>query len=185
MLRRDNADQRLTPKSINLGIVSRETIDNFHNKINKLNSLTQLLQSVSLSPNEANKHGFNINLDGRKRSAYDLLKYKNISYNNLEEIWPDLRKYEDKIISQIEIEAKYSDYINLQKKDIEIIEKDEKIKIPNNFNYNKIASLSSEAKEKLNIIKPDNLGQASRISGITPAAIIAIMVAIKKQKKSA
>ena len=185
MLRSDNADQRLTPKAINLGIVSRETIDNFHNKINKLNSLTQLLQSVSLSPNEANKHGFNINLDGRKRSAYDLLKYKNISYNNLEEIWPDLRKYEDKIISQIEIEAKYSDYINLQKKDIEIIEKDEKIKIPNNFNYNKIASLSSEAKEKLNIIKPDNLGQASRISGITPAAIIAIMVAIKKQKKSA
>jgi tRNA uridine 5-carboxymethylaminomethyl modification enzyme len=185
MLRSDNADQRLTPKAINLGIVSRETIDRFTAKIKEIESLTTLLKSYILSPNQANNYGFNINLDGRKRSAYDLLKYQDITYNQLAHIWPELAKYDAKIITQIEIEAKYSDYINLQKKDIEIIEKDEKIKIPDNFDFNKIASLSNEAKEKLNLIKPSNLGQASRISGITPAAIIAIMVALKKHSRTA
>ncbi len=184
MLRSDNADQRLTPKAIKLGIVSRETIKNYNNKIKKIKSLTNLLHGFKLSPNQANKLGFKINLDGRRRSAYDLLKYQNINYDQLAEIWPELKNFNSEIIKQIEIESKYSDYINLQKKDIEIIEKDEKIKIPNNLDYNQISSLSNEAKEKLNSIKPTNLGQASRISGITPAALITIMVAIKKLKKS-
>ncbi len=179
-LRADNADQRLTPKAIDLNIVPRETEIKFTAKITDLRKLLNILAELNLTPNEAAKYGFKLNKDGKRRSAFELLKYPDISYEKLAEIWPELKKFPEKLAKQAVIEAKYADYIKLQEKDISLLEKDEEIKIPIDFAYGQIANLSSEVKEKLNEIKPENLGQAARISGVTPAALMAILIKLKK-----
>ncbi|MFZ8865163.1 MAG: tRNA uridine-5-carboxymethylaminomethyl(34) synthesis enzyme MnmG [Rickettsiales bacterium] len=183
-LRADNADQRLTPLAIKLNIVSRETQAKFTQKMFELNKLEALLHKYSLTPNEALKYGLNINRDGRHRSAFSLLKYQDIDFAKLVKIWPNLADFRAEIIEQLAIKAKYHDYIAIQDKDIELFKRDENIKIPDNFDYNQILSLSSEVKEKLSAIMPENIGQASRISGVTPAAILAILVELKKLAKA-
>ena len=183
-LRADNADQRLTPLAIRLNIVSRETQAKFTQKMLELNKLEALLHKYSLTPNEALKYGLNINRDGRRRSAFSLLKYQDIDFAKLVKIWPNLADFRPEIIEQLAIKAKYHDYIAIQDKDIELFKRDENIKIPDNFDYNQILSLSSEVKEKLSAIMPENIGQASRISGVTPAAILAILVELKKLAKA-
>ncbi len=183
-LRADNADQRLTPLAIKLNIVSRETQAKFTQKMLELNKLEALLHKYSLTPNEALKYGLNINRDGRHRSAFSLLKYQDIDFAKLVKIWPNLADFRAEIIEQLAIKAKYHDYIAIQDKDIELFKRDENIKIPDNFDYNQILSLSSEVKEKLSAIMPENIGQASRISGVTPAAILAILVELKKLAKA-
>ncbi len=182
-LRADNADQRLTPKAIQLNCVSRETIDRFSLKMDRINRLETLLLEYNLTPNEAAKYGLNINKDGRRRSAFSLLKYKDINFAQLAEIWPELKDFSEEVIEQLEIKAKYHDYITLQDKDIESLNRDENIKITEGFDYDQLHSLSHEVKEKLNMVRPENLGQAARISGVTPAAILAILAALKKQRR--
>ena len=182
-LRADNADQRLTPKAIQLNCVSRETIDRFSLKMDRINRLETLLLEYNLTPNEAAKYGLNINKDGRRRSAFSLLKYKDINFTQLVEIWPELKDFPEEVIEQLEIKAKYHDYITLQDKDIESLNRDENIKITEGFDYDQLHSLSHEVKEKLNMVRPENLGQAARISGVTPAAILAILAALKKQRR--
>ncbi|MBT4879197.1 MAG: tRNA uridine-5-carboxymethylaminomethyl(34) synthesis enzyme MnmG [Alphaproteobacteria bacterium] len=182
-LRADNADQRLTPKAIQLNCVSRETIDRFSLKMDRINKLETLLLEYNLTPNEAAKYGLNINKDGRRRSAFSLLKYKDINSTQLAEIWPELKDFSEEVIEQLEIKAKYHDYITLQDKDIESLNRDENIKITAGFDYDQLHSLSHEVKEKLNMVRPENLGQAARISGVTPAAILAILAALKKQRR--
>ena len=182
-LRADNADQRLTPKAIQLNCVSRETIDRFSLKMDRINKLETLLLEYNLTPNEAAKYGLNINKDGRRRSAFSLLKYKDINFAQLAEIWPELKDFSEEVIEQLEIKAKYHDYITLQDKDIESLNRDENIKITAGFDYDQLHSLSHEVKEKLNMVRPENLGQAARISGVTPAAILAILAALKKQRR--
>lgn len=182
-LRADNADQRLTPKAIQLNCVSRETIDRFSLKMDRINRLETLLLEYNLTPNEAAKYGLNINKDGRRRSAFSLLKYKDINFTQLVEIWPELKDFPEEVIEQLEIKAKYHDYIALQDKDIESLNRDENIKITAGFDYDQLHSLSHEVKEKLNMVRPENLGQAARISGVTPAAILAILAALKKQRR--
>jgi tRNA uridine 5-carboxymethylaminomethyl modification enzyme len=179
-LRADNADQRLTPKAIKLGAISSKQEQIFNQKITSINNLQNQLQTNNLTPNEASKYNLQINKDGKRRSAFELLKYQNITYDNLSNIWPELKSHSSDIIEQVQIHAKYNDYIKLQEKDIELFKKDEKIKIPANIDYDSIGGLSHEVREKLNQIKPENLGQAGRISGVTPAAIIAILATIKK-----
>jgi len=181
-LRADNADQRLTPRAIRLGIVSKEREISFLDKLKAIESLENNLRKHIITPNKAAAFGIKINKDGKKRSAFELLKYPNVAFNLLNEIWPDAGFDLDlnTVTEQLLIKAKYDDYINLQERDIEVFKKDENIKIPSSICYDDISSLSNEVKEKLNLIKPENLGQASRISGVTPAAIIAILVAIKK-----
>ncbi|MBT4989468.1 MAG: tRNA uridine-5-carboxymethylaminomethyl(34) synthesis enzyme MnmG [Rickettsiales bacterium] len=178
-LRSDNADLRLTPKAIDIGALSKEQESLFNCKIEILNTALKLFKDYNLSPNEAAKYDIKITKDGRRRSAFELLKYTNI--DKINSIWPEFASFPKDIIGQIAITSKYHDYIELQKRDIEILKKDEALFIPQNFNFNSIGSLSNEEVEKLNKIRPSNLGQAARISGLTPAGVLAILVKLKNQ----
>ncbi|PPR50531.1 MAG: tRNA uridine 5-carboxymethylaminomethyl modification enzyme MnmG [Alphaproteobacteria bacterium MarineAlpha5_Bin5] len=182
LLRSDNADQRLTPLGINIGCVSKQRKKLFLKKINKIKKGFGLALKLKASPNQLSKHGIKINHDGKKRSVLELLSFSNINFLKLEKLWPEIISLDKETREQILIEAKYSGYLDRQRADIEDFKRDEDLKIPKKINYKKVGSLSNEALEKLIKIKPPTLGAASRISGITPAAIIAILRHIKKNK---
>ena len=129
-----------------------------------------------------NKKGIKINKDGKKRNIIELLSFTNITTAKLKKILPELKKLNKDVIEQIEIEAKYLGYLDRQRADISDFKKEEGLKIPKNINYNYVGSLSNEIIEKLSKITPPTLGAASRVSGVTPAAIIAILRYIKKNK---
>ena len=182
VLRSDNADQRITPLGIGIGCVSNLRKKIFEKKLLNINKGFSIVKSIMASPNQLNKYGININHDGKKRSIFEVLSFSNIKFENLSSIWPEIKKIDNDTKEQIEIESTYSGYIKRQMNDIEDFKKDEKLKIPENINYNKVGSLSNEILEKLKKITPPTIGAASRISGITPAAIIAILRFVKKNK---
>ena len=182
LLRSDNADQRITPLGIEIGCVSLIRQNIFDKKIKRINKGFQLVKALRASPNQLQKKDLRIKLDGKKRSAFDLLSYKNINFKGLEKIWPELGSLKPDVKEQIKIESIYSSYLDRQRVDIEDFKKEEGMKIPKVINFKDVGSLSNEIIEKLTKIKPPTLGAASRISGVTPAAIIAIMRFIKKQK---
>lgn len=182
-VRADNADIRLTQMAINLGFASDERRLAFESKIQDLNCYKDLMASYKLSPNEAEKLGIKLNKDGVRRNAIELLRYKGVSFDKLIEIWPELAGASAAIRQQIEIDALYSSYLDKQQADILAFKKNENIRIPNDFNYDDLAiSLSNEVRLKLKEARPMSLGAAGRISGITPAAITAIAVAIRQSK---
>ena len=144
----------------------------------------RLVKDIKFSPNELKKKNIKIKLDGKKRSVFELLSYKNINFQKLEKLWPELKKIDPKTKEQIHIESIYFNYLSRQRADIDDFKKEEGLRIPKIINYKKVGSLSNEIIEKLTTIKPPTLGAASRISGVTPAAIIAIMRYIKKNKNT-
>ena len=182
LLRSDNADQRITPLGINIGCVSSERQNSFENKMIKIKDGFSLAKSFQISPDALLKKGIKINKDGKKRNIIDLFSFSNITTNKLKKILPELAKLSKDVIEQIEIEAKYSGYLERQREDILDFKKDENLKIPKNINYKNVGSLSNEIIEKLSKIKPPTLGAASRVSGVTPPAVIAILRYIKKNK---
>ena len=184
MLRSDNADQRLTPKGIAIGCISREREDIFYNKINKIYNSFLMAKKRTITPNQLEKFNISINHDGKKRTAFELLAHNNITFGKLIKIWPEFMNFDDETREQIIIESKYKGYFDRQKEDIKNFKKDEGLFLPNNLNYTKIASLSNEAVEKLSLIQPRTLGAASRISGITPAAVVALLRFVKKDKNT-
>jgi tRNA uridine 5-carboxymethylaminomethyl modification enzyme len=123
-----------------------------------------------------------INHDGKKRSAFDLLSFENVSFNDVNNIWPETKFIKDDIREQIEIETQYAGYLDRQREDIIDFKREEELTLPKNLDYKTIGSLSNEIVEKLTLVRPPTLGAASRISGVTPAAIIALLRYVKKQK---
>ena len=182
LLRSDNADQRITQLGINIGCVSSYRQNEFDKKIKRIQKGFSLIKGLVASPNQLKKKNINIKLDGKKRSVMDLLAYKNINFTKLELVWPELKNIDLEVKEQIEIESIYSSYLQRQRTDIEDFKKEEGLTIPKNINFKNVGSLSNEIVEKLSAINPPTLGAASRISGVTPAAIIAIMRFLKKQK---
>ncbi len=187
LLRSDNADQRLTPAGIEIGCVGKNRQKLFNKKITTIKKGFKTVKNLSSTPNQLQKNRINIKLDGKKRSAFELLSYKNISFEKLEKIWPELKNLDTETKEQIQIESIYSSYLSRQRADIEDFKKEEGLKIPKIIEYKKVGSLLNEIVEKLTKLKPPTLGAASRISGVTPAALIAIMRYIKKNnnKKAA
>ena len=182
VLRADNADQRLTPIGIKIGCVSKLRQNIYNLKIDKLKNDFILVKGKSISPNKLKKLGIPINHDGKKRSAFELLSFNNICFNDIIKIWPEMSLIKDESREQISIESQYAGYLQRQKDDINDFKKDEKLILPSNIDYSNVGSLSNEIVEKLSLIKPPTLGAASRISGVTPAAIIALLRHVRRQK---
>ena len=181
-LRADNADIRLTQKAIDAGIVGAERIKKFSDKKNRLDSARILVNSLTITPTKAAQFGINISRDGVHRSAREMLSYNTVTFAKLCEIWPELAALEKDIIEQIEIDSLYAGYLEKQDEDIASFKKDEQLRIPNELDYDSIKSLSNEVREKLKKHTPQTLGAASRIPGMTPAAITALMVEIHQIK---
>ena len=184
LLRSDNADFRLTPVGLNIGCISNDRKKRFKSKIKQLSLVSKEYINKKKSPNELLKYGIKINMDGKKRNVFELLAFKNISKVNLQKVWPKIKFISEDIFNELEINAIYKGYIERQRKDINDFKKDEELKIPLNIDYNKIPNLSNEVKEKLNFIKPTNLDAASRISGVTPVAIMSLLRFINSRKNN-
>ena len=181
-LRADNADERLTDIGISHGLVKKKRKDLWTKKKKDLLNLRKKLKTLVITPNAAKKKGLNINLDGKKRSAFELLSYPEIKYRDLKVFWNDIETLSPQVEKTISAEALYDRYLARQQLDIERFRKDETKKISPNINYKNISGLSNENKEKLIKLRPETLGHAQRIDGITPAAIGLIISHIKSNK---
>lgn len=183
-LRADNADQRLTPLATSLGGVSTERQDRFAHKAEALGSAREALDRLSLTPAEAQKLGIAINQDGRRRTARELLSYPDVAWSTLSAAFGELEGIDEGIGEQLAIEAVYANYLERQEADILAFRRDEAINLPPGLDYGAIGGLSSEAREKLKAVRPATLGQASRIEGVTPGAITAVLAHIRQSRRA-
>ena len=179
-LRNDNADERLTPIGYKKGLVSENRYTVFKAKYNTLNSYRKLTSSLKISPNELEKFGLKTKKDGTKRTAFTIMSFDEVSRETLISIFPELKDISSETYEQLRAESVYSGYIKRQKADIELFKKDESLKLKTNLDYSKIGGLSNEMVTKLSRTKPSTIGEASRIPGVTPAAIMALLGHIKK-----
>lgn len=183
-LRADNADQRLTPAGISIGCVTSARAGAFESKFEKLSAAREKMQNLTVLPIELSRLGFSVNQDGIRRTAHDIMRYPEINFDALKRIWPDLSEISTDIAEQVEIDARYAGYIQRQDVDIKAFRRDEALLIPQDLNYDAVGSLSNEMRLKLSKNRPETLGAASRIPGVTPAAIVALLRFIKRRTKS-
>jgi tRNA uridine 5-carboxymethylaminomethyl modification enzyme len=179
-LRADNADQRLTPMGIEIGCVGSDRARAFEAKRARLDAARQLVRRLALTPPELAKRGLAVNQDGIARSAFDLLGRPEVNVARLETVWPELNGIEPVIAEQLEIEARYRGYLNRQDADIRAFRRDESLALPAALDYDTVGSLSTEVRQKLQAARPATLGAAGRISGVTPAALVALLRHVRK-----
>lgn len=179
-LRADNADQRLTPLAISLGICSSARSERFHRYESAINKGRADLMARSLTPNEAEAFGLSLNKDGVRRSAYELLARTDFEFSHAENIWPEFSDFDPRAKDALKIEAGYAVYMDRQAATIADIRRDEAREIPSTFTFEGISGLSNELLLKLNKIKPLNMAQAAAIEGMTPAALALILVHLRK-----
>jgi len=186
-LRADNADERLTPAGEASGCVGAVRAGVFAQRRAALQEGRARLELLSLTPREAASCGLNLNQDGRRRTAFELLAYPDLTWEQLAAIWPELGDMPDPIARRLQIDARYSVYVQRQDADIAAFRKDEQIAIPRGFDYESIAGLSNEVRQKLQRHRPATLAQAARIESVTPAALMLLLAHLRKtpQKKSA
>jgi tRNA uridine 5-carboxymethylaminomethyl modification enzyme len=183
-LRADNADQRLTERGIEAGVVGETRAAMFHVKHRALESARTRLKTLNLSPAAAVKNGWTVNQDGRVRSAWEYLSYKEINFAHLVAVWPELSDLPADIVSQIEIEALYSAYLDRQADDVAALRRDEALTIPSDLDFDLIGGLSNEVRQKLKAVRPATLGQAARIEGVTPGALTALLGHVRRVRKA-
>ena len=185
MLRQDNADLRLTEIGYDIGLISRERYDKFQIKKNSIKNEVERLKTTVIKPtDEVNKVleslGSSPISTGIKLS--ELLKRSELNYENLSSIDTNRPNLPDSVIEEAEIEIKYEGYIKLQLEQIEEFKKLENKKLDEDIDYEKILGLSLEARQKLNKMKPTSVGQASRISGVSPADISVLLIYLSQNK---
>jgi len=185
-LRADNADQRLTDKGITLGCVGTVRAARHRAKMVALEAAKRLAQSLAITPNEAARHGLNLNRDGHRRSAFELLAYPEIGWREVSAIWPELSAIDPVIATHVEIDAKYDVYLKRQVADVEAFRRDEGL-ILTGIDYRVVPGLSNEARNRLEKAQPRTVGQAGRLDGLTPAAlgILASYLRREARKKGA
>lgn len=181
-IRADNADLRLTEKAIKLGLISKEREEKFLSRKNAIEQGIELLNSLTITPNELLKYDISIKQDGNRRSAFELLGFPNITMEQLLNVWPEISNIKPEIREQIAIEGMYKPYIERSLKNIELFKKEEELRIPKDFDYNSIGSLSNEVREKFNKYRPFTISAASKIPGITQASVMALLIAIKSKQ---
>ena len=180
-LRADNADQRLTDKGIEIGLIGDQRKQIYLDKSQKLKNISNKMFKSHISPNKAESYGIKIAKDGILRSSNEILTQKGVDMLKIREIWSDIPYYDNEIDEQIEINAHYRGYLQKQKADILAFKRDENLIIPEKIDYDKLSGLSNEVKAKFNEIKPKTLGQALRIDGITPAAVYILLSHVKRK----
>jgi tRNA uridine 5-carboxymethylaminomethyl modification enzyme len=179
-LRADNADERLTPRGLAIGCVGGERARRFASRTSEIAEMRRLLEGLTLTPQEAARHGLALNQDGQRRSAFQLLSYPGLSLKRLTGIWPELGRIGAAIADRLETDATYAVYLDRQASDIAAFRRGEALSLPADLNYAAMGGLSAEIRQKLAALRPVTLGQAYRIEGMTPAAMT-ILAAHAKQ----
>jgi tRNA uridine 5-carboxymethylaminomethyl modification enzyme len=179
-LRADNADQRLTPMGLDLGCVGADRRAAFAGKTRALADGRRRLESLTLTPNEAARHGLDINRDGRRRTAFELLAHPGIDLARLRSIWPEVAAIEPATAAQLEVDARYASYVDRQEADVVAFRKEESVRIPADFSYAAVAGLSTEVRQKLESLRPATLAQASRMESMTPAALMLLLAHLRR-----
>jgi tRNA uridine 5-carboxymethylaminomethyl modification enzyme len=182
-LRADNADQRLTGKGIAIGCIGNVRQRQFEAKMLALDAARRLADSLSITPNEAAKHGISLNHDGQRRTAFELLSYPNLGLPEVARLWPQVAALGPKIAEQLEIDAKYAVYLDRQTADIASYRRDEGFELPDALDYAALRGLSNELRQNLQTLRPRTIGQAGRIDGITPAALTLLVAHVCRAGK--
>ncbi len=181
-LRADNADQRLTDRGIALGCVGAERAGRHAAKMEALNTAKSLAKSLSVTPNEAAKHGLMLNHDGQRRTAFEMLAYPEVEWANITAIWPQLNAIDPKIAVHLEIDAKYDVYLARQAADVQAFRRDEGL-VLTDVDYSAVPGLSNEARQKLETVRPRTIGQAGRIEAMTPAALAILAAYLRREAR--
>ncbi|MGO4570782.1 tRNA uridine-5-carboxymethylaminomethyl(34) synthesis enzyme MnmG [Microvirga sp. 2TAF3] len=179
-LRIDNADERLTGKGLEIGCIGSAREAHFRLSQKDLRRTAETLQALTITPMEAARRGLELNQDGIRRSAYQLLSYPNIGWAELTAIWPELASVPAAICERVETDATYAVYLDRQKADIAAYRRDESIVLADAIDFQKLPGLSNEIKAKLDRVRPRTLGQAARIEGVTPAALTLLAAHAKR-----
>ncbi|WP_417834274.1 tRNA uridine-5-carboxymethylaminomethyl(34) synthesis enzyme MnmG [Thalassospira xiamenensis] len=185
MLRADNADQRLTDRGLDIGCVASHRQQVWGDKKLSLETAKRTVSDLTETPNGLAKHDIKINQDGVRRSAYDLLAYPDIDFDTLTRVWPQLSEITPAIREQVSIDAQYKGYLDRQSADVAAFRRDEELRLPRDLDFDSVGSLSAEIRLKLKEIQPETIGAASRIPGVTPAAVTALLGHIKNHKHKA
>lgn len=182
-LRADNADLRLTQLGIEAGLVGHERQSAFRRREEAIRGGLDLARSLSLTSGEAARKGLKVNQDGLRRSALDLLAMQDIGWKGVTAIWPELGSLQPDVVEALEAESLYAGYLQRQEADIAALRKDEQLALPAGLDYAGMPSLSAELRQKLTAVRPATLGQASRIDGMTPAALAVILGHVKRRDR--
>ena len=184
-LRADNADQRFTRLGLNLGTISQKRERIFFNKISEISLAKETLRKCKITPSLAAREGIKVKQDGKIRTGIDLIRDTKLSFEEIQTLWPELKNIKVSILVQVANDIRYDIYIKRQKAEIENTRNNFETKVPDNFNYSLISGLSNEILSKLELVRPVDLLQVSRVEGMTPAALTLVHLWIKKHDRAA
>lgn len=180
-LRADNADERLTPLGMDVGVVGRERAEWFRRRMAEIEEMRNMARALSLTPTEAERHGIRVNKDGRRRNVLELLALPDVTLDTIRAIWPAFARFSEDVLARLEADAVYAGILERQESEIAVLRRSENVSIPRDFDYARLPGLSNELREKLEAARPVSLAQAARLDGMTPAALALLAAHLRRQ----